>query len=487
MRGITKQSFLESRKCVTRGWYNRALADGEQLSEADTFWVDQGVEIGRIARQVFAGGVLVEGAGLSDAVRKTQQLMDDPEVCVLFEATFRVDDYTAKADILVRNGNGWKVIEVKSSLHDPKVPDDLADDLAYTVMVASRCGINVNVASLWRISRDFRQGMNAEELFRETDATALIQQRLPDFSSRWNEIREATFRSERPAPVLGQDCADCPYFATHCLGRGVDHAVWEIRRRTADQNETIRRLGILDLRAIPDDFPLNDQQCRVVACAKTGKPYIGSGLAAALGAVAFPVYYLDFETVMTALPLYPDTAPHAQVVTQYSIHKCGSPGRVDRHVEYLADPTRDCQRELAERLVEDLGTEGSIVVYSSFERQRIGELARRFPDLAEPLATITERLFDLLQVVRTHYYDPAFHGRYSIKTVLPVLVPDMTYEGMAIGDGGAAMTKFARMALGQCSRTECEATRRDLLTYCGQDTMAMVRLHEVLGNLCRAQ
>jgi hypothetical protein len=185
---------------------------------------------------------------------------------------------------------------------------------------------------------------------------------------------------------------------------------------------------------------------------------------------------------MTALPLYPEIAPHAQVVTQYSVHECGKPGRADRHFEYLADPSRDCRRKLAERLVADLGTEGSVVVYSSFERQRIGELARLFPDLAGPLAAISERLFDLLQVVRAHYYHPAFHGSYSIKTVLPVLVPDMTYEGMAIGDGGAAMARFARMALGRCSRAECEATRRELLAYCGQDTMAMVRLHERLGS-----
>ncbi len=309
----------------------------------------------------------MEGEGLSDAVRKTRQLMDDPEVSVLFEAAFQVDGYAARADVLARDGGGWKVVEVKSSLHDEDVPDDLADDLAYTVTVASRCGIDVTNASLLRISRDFRQGMGAEELFGETDATALIRQRLPDFLARWDEIREATSRSEPPMPVLGQACADCPYFADRCLGRGIEHAVWEIPRRTAAQNEAIRRSGILDLRAIPDDFPLNDRQRRVVACAKTGKPYVGDGLAAALGAVIFPVRYLDFETVMTALPLYPDIAPHVQVVTQYSVHECGEPGRADRHFEYLADPSRDCRRELAERLVADLGTEGSIVVYSSFD------------------------------------------------------------------------------------------------------------------------
>ena len=139
---------------------------------------------------------------------------------------------------------------------------------------------------------------------------------------------------------------------------------------------------------------------------------------------------------------------------------------------------------MAQSLITDLGTEGSIIVYSPFESSRIGELAERLPDLAEPLLAIRARLFDLLQVVREHYYHPAFHGTYSIKTVLPVLVPEMSYSGLAIADGGAAMTVFARAALGQYSPTEWAEIRKNLLTYCGQDTMAMVQLHRVLFGLC---
>jgi hypothetical protein len=169
--------------------------------------------------------------------------------------------------------------------------------------------------------------------------------------------------------------------------------------------------GILDLRDIPAEPPphLNDQQHTVLECVRTGKPKVGAGLKAALEVLRWPAYYLDFETVKTAIPLYADIKPHAQVVTQYSIHRCRSLGQEDAHFEYLADPKRDCQRELAERLIADLGDAGDIIVYHSFEHTQIRELTRRFPDLAQPLSAIDTRLFDLLRVVRAHYYHPAFH------------------------------------------------------------------------------
>jgi hypothetical protein len=246
--------------------------------------------------------------------------------------------------------------------------------------------------------------------------------------------------------------------------------------------------GVRDLHDIPDDLAakLTDNQRVVLECSRTGQPYVSPGLKDALAGVCWPAYYLDFETMTVALPPYPDVAPYEQIATQYSIHRCSAPGAVEYHLEYLADPQRDCRRELAERLIADLGTEGSIVVYSGFEKRVIGGLAERFPDLEGPLSAIRDRLFDLLAVVRKHYCHPAFHGSFSIKKVLPAVVLEMSYDGLAIQDGETATVKFAKMARGQYSPAECEAIRRNLLTYCGQDTLAMVELHKALWELSHA-
>lgn len=185
----------------------------------------------------------------------------------------------------------------------------------------------------------------------------------------------------------------------------------------------------------------------------------------------------------TAIPLWAEVAPHEQVVTQYSVHVCDVPGVVTKHHEYLADHKRDCRLELAESLLRDLDGNGSIVVYSSFEKTTLNALSRRFSSLGARLQACIDRLFDFERVFDA-YYHPGFCGRTSIKKTLPVLVPAMSYKHLSIGDGDTAVAKFAQMARGECSQVDCDAIRADLLKYCGQDTLAMVKLHETLDHLC---
>ncbi|MBC8105593.1 MAG: DUF2779 domain-containing protein [Anaerolineae bacterium] len=219
---------------------------------------------------------------------------------------------------------------------------------------------------------------------------------------------------------------------------------------------------------------------RVVDCVRCGDPFVSTALASQFEGLEWPVHYLDFETVMTALPLYDDLAPYTQIPTQYSLHRRRQPGGPLEHAEYLADPERDCQEELAERLLGDCGEKGSVVVYSSFEKTRINALAARVPRLSKRLLMLTERLFDLLLVVQEGYYHPDFGGSFSIKVVLPVLVPELRYDGLAVGDGDAAVARFAKMAMGMYAPADRDQVRRDLLAYCEMDTLAMARLHQRL-------
>lgn len=183
---------------------------------------------------------------------------------------------------------------------------------------------------------------------------------------------------------------------------------------------------------------------------------------------------------MTAVPLYPEMAPYTQVPTQYSIHKCDGIGTVQCHAEYLSDPKRDSRRDLAESLIADLNDAGSIITYSSFEKTTVNSLSSLFPDLAGKLDVIKQRMFDLEAVIKDNYYHPGFHGRTSVKVTLPALVPDMSYAGLNISDGDSASATFAYMAMGRYDAQQTESLRKDLLAYCGQDTLAMVKLHERL-------
>lgn len=237
----------------------------------------------------------------------------------------------------------------------------------------------------------------------------------------------------------------------------------------------------------PGDLNLNDRQERAKKAALTGKLIVEPRLGTALGSITWPCHYLDFETVATVLPVYDSHGCHRQVLTQFSLHHRDSITTEPTHDEFLADAKRDCERELAVALIKSLGDRGSIVVYSGFEKSRISALKNMFPDLAAPLQSILDRIQDLLVVIQDHVYHPDFRGSFSIKKVLPVLVPDLSYASLAVADGETAITRFARMARGEISGEQVEITRCQLLDYCKLDTFAMVRLHEILLLLAAGQ
>jgi hypothetical protein len=212
-------------------------------------------------------------------------------------------------------------------------------------------------------------------------------------------------------------------------------------------------------------------------------PFIADTLKSDIDKVVWPAHYLDFETVMTAIPLYPNIAPYTQIPSQFSIHKCSKPGSVVEHKQYLADPKKDCREELMERLINDLGQRGSVVMYSNFEKTIINSLSKLYPNFSKQLDSLLDRMVNLESIIRKNYYHPDFHGSYSIKNTLPVLVPGMSYKDLQIRDGDSAMAAFAYLALGKYKvEKERESIRDALLDYCKQDTLAMVNLHQ---ELCR--
>ena len=481
MRRLTKRIFLQSHECLRQGWYVYNIEPVEPTSDADSFRMEQGQLIGQQARLLYPEGVLVDQRSPSDAARRTATLLGAPDTQVIFEAGFLWNDCTTRADLLVRGNHGWIVKEVKSALDGTGQIDEPIDDLAYTVMVAQGSRLVIDGCRLLLLSSDYRLGMPPQDMFVERDVTEEVEVRLPEFAANLEQIKVVLSRSEPPQARLIGACRGCDFFQTECIGRNLAHPITEIPRLHKNRLGQLTDQGIVEILSVPDGFPLSETQRITVACVKTGREYVGPSLSGDLTRVAWPATYLDFETVATAIPLYPWVAPYGQVTTQFSVHICDKPGHVIVHHEFLADPTRDCRRELAENLLQVLGDQGSVIVYhAAFERAQLAGLARLLPDLAPQLEAVIARLYDLEVVIRRGYYHPGFRGSYSIKRVLPVLVPELSYQGLPIGGGDTAVAKFARMALGQYSSTEAAEIRRQLLTYCHLDTLAMVELHHRL-------
>ena len=479
---IAKVDWLSAQQCLAKAWHGLRV-DSPAPNEAERFRLQQGQEVGVLARKIYPDGILVSEADGRTPPEITRDLIAQGTKVTFFEATVLDAPFVAKADILHRQNGVWHLLEVKSSFSDTGKIQELIDDLAYTVMVFRRSGLPVAKASLILLSRAYRFGGGPDRLFEVVDKTVDVATRVGEFEGAADSHAKALFQDTPPTPALVSACRDCSFFASQCLGAGVAHTVLELPNLHHTKLKRLSAEGIVDMSRLPDDLHLNERQESAMRAALSGQTFVAAGLGVALAAITWPCHYLDFETVATVLPLYPGHGCHQQVLTQFSIHHREGIDGEPFHSEYLADPAKDCERELAEALIIALGQHGSIIVYSSFERTRITALLAAFPDLAMPLEAILSRLVDLHSLIANHIYHPDFKGSFSIKKVLPALVPDLSYEDLAIRDGEGAITQFARMARGEIAENDIEATRRQLMDYCERDTLAMVRVHEALARM----
>ena len=236
---------------------------------------------------------------------------------------------------------------------------------------------------------------------------------------------------------------------------------------------------------IPDDFKLTPTQRLQVDVEKSGEPFIEpEEIWEHLATLSRPLHFLDFETMNPAVPPYNGLRPYQQTPFQFSIRADDENGGM-RHVEYLGDGVNDPRLKLVKQLSAAIGPKGSVVAYNArFESKALEEMAEAFPEFADALNGIRERLWDLYVPFEKRYYvHPAFRGGASIKDVLPALIPEMTYEGMTIADGQAAARSYLDLMSGQLTAEQAKKIREDLETYCGQDTLAMVKILDILKRI----
>lgn len=452
---------------------------GGAPTPAERLRMEEGQDIHRRAQSLHPNGVF------AGSIARTQRLIVDCAVEVIFEAAFEVDRYAARADWIRRVNGGWVIGEVKSSLLNEDGPkSEHIQDLAYTTMVARRFGLSVYGCELVLMNRDWRLGMPDLDLFVVTDHTADVMPIADEFNRLWDQIAPLLLRRSKPSPHWCWECGDCEYFADRCVGVGISDPIFQLPYLREKKFTELTALGVTRISAIPSDYKLSNSQQRAATAIRTKSPQIdATEIRSALDSLEWPIGYLDFETLMTAVPLYLDVAPHEQLVTQYSLHVEASPGSELVHREYLAEHTRDCRKELAAMLIHDTAECGSILVYSSFEKTMIRGLADLLPGYAPELADLEAKLFDLEPVVRKGLVHPDFGGRSSIKVVLPVLAPDLRYADLDIGDGGSAVAAFAKLASGIATEKEIRAIRGALLEYCNLDTLAMVRVLRAVRTL----
>ncbi|OGG55964.1 MAG: hypothetical protein A3F84_00745 [Candidatus Handelsmanbacteria bacterium RIFCSPLOWO2_12_FULL_64_10] len=474
---LNKSQYLTGKFCPKR-LYLDVHGPPETLDAATQLRLDEGRQVGEWAREGL-GGVLVEERGHEEAVKRTRRLMADPGVSAIFEGAFEHGGLRVRADILVRQGEGWNLVEVKSST---SVKKEHLEDVALTRHVVASSGWPVAACTLRLVNRDFRLGMSIEAFFADHDVTREAVFDPEEADATVHALLDALRGPEPPQVPTGLHCRSCPHYDV-CIP---DRHVLSLPRLSEKRLSELRARNLSRIAEIPDRFSLTATQRRVRDAVRTGAVQVESGLDEVLNRVTYPLFFLDFESVATGYPLYPDVAPHEQVPTQYSLHILPVSGGLVAHRDFLHEDGADPRRRLAERLLEDLGDSGSIVVYSNFEQARISGLASLFPDLAPALENLKGRLYDLCKVLQGYVYHPAFGGSFSIKRTLPALTPGLDYADLAISDGEAASAAYREMIAPGTSPGRRREIGRDLRAYCARDSLAMVRLYEALCQMaCR--
>ncbi|MDR1926291.1 MAG: DUF2779 domain-containing protein [Endomicrobium sp.] len=398
----------------------------------------------------------------------------------IFEAAFVADGCYAKVDMLQRlEGNAWHLFEVKLG---NKYKTKYVNDISFNTMVLAKSGVNVCKATILHLSNDYRLGMDILQFFKKLDCTEKVELKVQEFLTIVGKAFEDIESENMPKPYLKKSCKNCPVF-DNCMGKDIKNHIFDLPRLSISAIDKLVALGVDTIEKVPGDFKLTAMQKIVKNCVLANTTYISENLKTEVENIKQPFYYLDFESVTTIMPLYSGIAPHTQLLTQFSLDKTDSLGNILNHCEYIADQTRDCRREIVEKLIEYLGENGSIITYANAERIFISSLAFFFPDLSEQLNKVIGRITDLELIVRKNYYSINFHGRSSIKKVLPVLIPEMSYTDLEICDGGDAAAAFAFMAMGFYDDKKIKETKMNLLQYCARDTLAMIRIHQFLINV----
>ena len=442
--------------------------------------------MGELAQRRWPGGVLVDIAPWlrEEAAQFTLSLVDDEDVSAIYEAGISFQRVLTRVDVLARAPGGqWDLIEVKRST---RVKPPFDTDVALQYWILKGAGFSVRKAGVLVLNRDYvyKGGEHdLQKLFRFEDLTADCIARLDEIGEKVAEQQKMLGRRHQPAVSMGEQCTT-PYtcdYMDHC-GQGLKkpaNPVSLLPRLQSKRIDELQAQGIEAVEDIPADYALTETQERVRTCIVTGRPWVSPGLGADLEPMNWPLYFLDFEAVSIDVPRYAGMRPFDQLPFQFSCHIQEAPGASLEHREFLAEGPEDPRRPLAESLLEVLGQAGSIVVYSGYERRTIRALADWLPELSGELLPLCDRLFDLLKVMQANYCHPGFGGSYSIKQVLPVMAPEMSYSNMSIADGQAAGWGWLEML--SAEKAEEKVAQRDaLLAYCRQDSLAMVKVLECL-------
>ena len=481
---LSKSKYMAGIQCPKLLWWQVHEPDAPELETdpAVQFRFDRGHEVGRLAQTYVPGGVLID----VPHHERDRRLRETAEALragarVLYEAAVEHDGVMVLADILERSRRGWNLIEVKSST---KVKPEHLSDVTVQTHVLRSAGLDVKRAELMHLNRECRHP-DLSNLFVREDLTMGVEEFIGEVPGEIRTLKRI-LRDPLPKVGVGDHCFEpyeCP-FMERCWPKEPAHSVGTLYKLSAAARKKYDTRGYRTILDLPANEPLTTIQERQRRAVRRRGLVVEAGLGDALGEFEPPFAYLDFETIAPPVPVWKGCRPYDPVPVQLSVHREG-PGHRLTH-EWLADGSEDPRESVARKLIEFTAGARTILAYNAgFERQCIRHLMEHLPRLAARLESVEQRLVDLLPVVRDHVYHPRFAGSFGLKSVAPVLAPDVAYEDLEVAEGEMASQLLYDLLLkgDEMAEGEKRRVRRELLKYCRMDTLALAGVHGALAGM----
>ena len=408
-----------------------------------------------------------------------------PDEDLIFQKTFADGQFTVRTDILVYKpaSDSYDLYEVKSGT---SVKKENIYDVTYQFLIINK-KIKIDRVFILHLNSEYTRYSNLDlaELFVAEDVT----QKVLKLKDEVDELRFVALDTalepsqDGTQPCLNLKCCSCPDI---CYPGLPEFSIFDIPRLSQKKKTELINQNILDIKDVPASFKLNAKQRLIVDVAQSNQEFINKeAIQREIHHFTFPLYFLDYETYLSAIPMYDGYKPQQQMVFQYSLHKMESISGDIRHTEHLAITKDDPSKLLIKQLRADISDTGTVFVwFKPFEMTRNKELAIIHPGYADFLEDLNDRIYDLGDFINFGFYlHPDFKGSWSIKNVLPVMVPNLSYDEMEIGKGDKAMIAWWEIINDKMPIEEAEKTKTALLEYCKMDTWAMVTIWKKLFEL----
>jgi len=484
---ISKSKYISGLQCHKLLWhYYNAKNKIPSIDQATQALFDQGHLVGEFAKQLYPEGLNVSKGvyAIPSVVRQTAEAVKHRRP--LFEVGFIHKNAFARADILNPvEKDRWDIIEVKSST---ELKDENLHDLALQRYVYEGAGLSIRNCHIMHINNEYvrHDDIDPNKLFKIVDVTGKVSELIAHVEPNLRTMADVIKQKSPPEIQIGPYCESpylCPLYNV-CWDYLPEHNVFTLYLFGKKGFDMLAR-GITEILDMPDDVSLNDKQQIQLESLRTGIPHIDkAGIAAFLETLEYPLYFLDFETFMTAIPLFDDVRPYQQIPFQFSLHILKSKNEKPGHHWFLSDGKSDPRPQILNILYDKLGKSGSIIAYNaSFEKARLKESCETYTKYSKWYGEIEQRIVDLLYPFRSfYYYHSDQKGSASIKVVLPVLT-GTSYEGMDISEGGTASLEFLRVTFNNVDESERIKVRKQLEEYCKLDTLGMIQIVEKLREL----